>query len=185
MTGGELNEGQGTQPQSWAAILINSVGMLASIIAAAILLETLFLPVLQIFGSSMEPTLHEGDFVVAMRYMTPKRGDIVAFYNNNKILVKRVIALPGEQVNLDEDGRVYIDGKRLDEPYLEKEALGGCDIELPCRVPEGTVFVMGDNRGISADSRNSAVGCIPEGQLIGKLVFRAWPIGEDVGIWAL
>ena len=182
MAGGGLNGEQGMRLRRWGAALLNSAGMLAVITAAAILLETMFLPVLQIFGSSMEPVLHEGDFVVVVRYAAPKRGDIMAFYSGGKILVKRVIGLPGEKVDMDADGRVYIDGEQLDEPYLEKAASGGCDIDLPCQVPEGSVFVMGDNRGVSADSRNLAIGCIPEEQMIGKLIFRVWPTDRGLGI---
>lgn len=189
MTGEEQEEGRagtavaererGTAISRWAAAFLNGAGMLAAITAAAILVETLLLPVLQIYGSSMEPALHEGDYVIALRYAAPGRGDVVAFYNNSKILVKRVIALPGEQVALDEDGRVYINGEQLDEPYLEKTAFGGCDIGLPCQVPEGKVFVMGDNRRVSVDSRNSSVGFVSKEQLIGKLVFRVWPRGME------
>ncbi|NBI93069.1 signal peptidase I [Lachnospiraceae bacterium] len=155
-----------------AVFFLNGMVMLAAAMAAAVLLETLFLPVLQIIGSSMEPALHEGDFVVAIRYTMPKRGDIVAFYSGDKILVKRVIALPGEQINIDRDGKVSIDGELLEEPYLQGAAFGMCDIKLPCQVMEGTIFVMGDNRGISVDSRSASVGCVREGQLIGKVIFR-------------
>ena len=150
----------------------NGMVMLAAAGAAAILLETLFLPAIQIFGSSMEPTLHEGDLVVAMRYVEPGRGDIIAFYSGEKILVKRVVGLPGEQVYIDGEGRVSIDGVPLEEPYLEVAALGGCDISLPCQVPEGTVFVMGDNRGSSLDSRSASVGCVGGSQIIGKVILR-------------
>ncbi len=155
---------------------LNGMIILAAATATVILLETLLLPVLQIFGSSMVPTVYDGEFVVAMRHVVPKRGDIIAFYSGDKILVKRVIGLPGEQISMDKWGRVYIDGELLDEPYLEKTAVGGCDIGFPCRVPEEAVFVMGDNREVSMDSRNSAVGCVQRGQFIGKLIFRIWPL---------
>lgn len=178
MAGEERDREQGELLRRRIPGLLNSIGVLAAVTAAIILLETLFLPVLQIFGSSMMPALYEGDFVAAMRYVTPGRGDIVAFYSNDRILVKRVIALPGEQVDIDMDGKVYIDGVWLEEPYINKLSYGGCDISFPIQVPAGTVFVMGDNRGISVDSRSSAVGCVEEGQLIGKVIFRIWPLGR-------
>ena len=178
MAEGETNECRRTRLRRRAIALLNGTSMLAAVTAAAILLETLLFPVLQIFGTSMAPALYEGDFVVAMRYVTPKRGDIVAFNSNDRILVKRVIALPGDQVDIDIDGNVYIDGIWLGEPYINELSYGGCDISFPIRVPPGSVFVMGDNRGISVDSRSSAVGCILEEHLIGKLLFRIWPMGR-------
>ncbi len=168
--------------ERWKRILrkvfSNGVGMVAILAALAILLETLIMPVLQIYGSSMTPALYEGDFVVAVKYVKPKRGDVIAFYSNQKILVKRVIALPGEQVDIDKDGKVYIDGSLLEEPYVNTPAYGGCDISFPFRIPEGELFVLGDHRGGSADSRSSSVGCVPEGQLIGKVLLHIWPVGR-------
>lgn len=185
MTGQEQNEEEAqaeserkTYTRHRIGVRWNSAGILAVILAAAILTVTLLLPVLQIFGSSMESALCEGDFVIVMRYVRPKRGDIVAFYNDNKILVKRVIALPGEQVDIDEEGKVYINGSLLEEPYVNELAYGGCDICFPVQVPEGTVFVMGDNRSVSVDSRSSSVGCVQEGQLVGKIICRIWPLTE-------
>ena len=146
--------------------------------AAAILVATLFLPVLRIYGLSMTPTVSGGDIVVSLRESTFSRGDIIAFYYNNKILVKRVIAFPGEWVDIDTAGNVTVDGDPLDEPYVTTKALGDCDIALPYQVPDGRLFVLGDNRIISSDSRVSAVGCIAEEQIVGKLVFRVWPLGR-------
>lgn len=113
-----------------------------------------------------------------MRNGTYQRGDIIAFYYNNKILVKRVIGMPGEWVDMDENGNVTIDGEPLEEPYLTEKSLGECDIELPYQVPEGRYFVMGDHRSVSSDSRSSQVGCVSEEQIVGKLLFRLWPLDE-------
>lgn len=139
------------------------------------LVATLFLPVLRIYGTSMTPTMTDGDIVVSVKGGSFERGDIIAFWFNNKILIKRVIAQAGEWVDIDEDGNVSINDEPLEEPYLTERALGECDIELPYQVPEGRVFVMGDHRSTSSDSRNSAVGCVAEEQIVGKLVFRVWP----------
>ena len=109
-----------------------------------------------------------------------EKGDVIAFYYNNKILVKRVIASAGEWVELDEEGNLYINGKLQDEPYIEEKALGECDIEMPYQVPEGRVFVMGDYRAVSVDSRSSSVGCVAEEQIVGKLVFKIWPL-KNIG----
>ena len=156
--------------------VLDSISMLAAVTAASILLETMFLPVIQIFGSSMAPALCGGDFVVAVKHVAPQRGDIVAFYSNDRVLVKRVAALEGEQVYIDGEGKVYIDGSLLEEPYVGEASYGGCDISFPFQVPEGGLFVLGDNRGVSMDSRNSTVGCVGEGDLIGRVTFRIWPL---------
>ena len=126
----------------------------------------------------MSPTLKEGDIVVSLKTGEFSTGDVVAFYYNNKILVKRVIASPGDWVDLDEDGTVYVNRERIDEPYLTEKAYGETNIELPFQVPESKIFVMGDNRAVSVDSRNTAVGCVAEEQVVGKIVFRVWPLGE-------
>ena len=142
----------------------------------AVLVATLWLPVLQIYGSSMTPTLEEGDIVVSIKSKTYETGDIVEFYYNNKILIKRVIAGSGDWVDLDEDGTVYVNGEKLDEPYVKDKAFGECDLELPYQVPESRIFVMGDHRSVSVDSRSKAVGCVAEEQIVGKLVCRIWPL---------
>ena len=126
--------------------------------------------------SSMTPTLSDGDIVVSVKGGEYSRGDVVAFWFNNKILVKRVVALPGEWVDIDGDGTVSVNGKPLEEPYLTEKALGECDLELPYQVPDGRLFVMGDHRSTSQDSRSSAVGCVSEEMLVGRLVFRVWPL---------
>ena len=157
-------------------VLRSTVYMLITVAAAAVLAATLFLPVLRIYGASMTPTLNSGDIVCSVKGSSFEPGDIVAFYYNNKILVKRVIARAGEWVDIDWEGNVYVDGELLQEAYVKEKALGECDIELPYQVPEGRIFVMGDHRSVSVDSRSSAVGCIAEEQIVGKLVFRVWPV---------
>lgn len=157
-------------------VLRNTIYTLITVAAIAVLVATLFLPVLRIYGSSMTPTLSDGDIVVSVKGGEYSRGDVVAFWFNNKILVKRVVALPGEWVDIAEDGTVSVNGKPLEEPYLTEKALGECDLELPYQVPDGRLFVMGDHRSTSQDSRSSAVGCVSEEMLVGRLVFRVWPL---------
>lgn len=159
-------------------MLRGTVAVLVVVAAAAVLISNLLLPILRIYGSSMTPTLVNGNIVAAVRNGTYQRGDIIAFYYNNKILVKRVVGMPGEWVDMDESGNVTIDGEPLEEPYLTEKALGECDIELPYQVPEGRYFVMGDHRSVSSDSRSSQVGCVSEEQIVGKLLFRLWPLDE-------
>lgn len=156
--------------------LRSTVYALITVAAVAVLVATLLLPVLQIYGSSMTPTLTDGDIVLSLKEADFQRQDIIAFYYNNKILVKRVIARAGEWVNIDEEGNVTVDGEPLEEPYVMDKSLGECDIQLPYQVPEGRLFVMGDHRSVSVDSRSSAVGCVAEEQIVGKLIFRIWPI---------
>ncbi len=154
----------------------STVGILLIAAAVAILIATLVLPVFRIFGTSMTPTLTEGQMVAAVKTENLKRGDLVAFYYNNKILVKRVIATAGEWVNIDAEGNVFIDDKLIDEPYLKEKSLGECDIELPYQVPDQRIFVMGDHRDVSVDSRTTAIGCISQEQIAGKLILRIWPL---------
>ncbi|MBE6984466.1 MAG: signal peptidase I [Ruminococcaceae bacterium] len=162
----------------YARVLRSTLYTLITVAAVAVLVATLWLPVLQIHGSSMTPTLYDGNIIVSVKDSEFESGDIIAFYYNNKILVKRVIAQPGEWVNIDEDGTVYVNGVALDEPYLTEKALGECNIELPYQVPAAKIFVMGDHRSVSADSRNTAVGCVAEEQIVGKIVFRVWPLAQ-------
>lgn len=167
--------------KKYRSVLRSTVYTLITVSAVAVLVATLLLPVLQIYGNSMTPTLTDHDIVLTVKTTDFSSGDIVAFYYNNKILVKRVIAKAGEWVDIDEDGNVYIgpnpnELKLVDEPYLNEKSKGDCNIEFPYQVPESRVFVMGDHRSISIDSRNTAVGCVAEEQLVGKLVFRVWPL---------
>lgn len=160
----------------YSRTLRSTIYTLITVAAAAVLVATLFLPVLRIYGTSMTPTLTDGDIVVSLKEGEFERGDIIAFWFNNKILVKRVIARAGEWVDIDGDGNVSINGELLNEPYLTEKALGECDIELPYQVPDGRIFVMGDHRSTSSDSRNTAVGCVAAEQIVGRLVFRVWPM---------
>ena len=126
----------------------------------------------------MTPTLGAGNIAVGVKGSSFDQGDIIAFYYNNKILVKRVIALPGDWVDIDQSGNIYVNGELLDEPYVQDKALGECDIELPYQVPEGRLFVCGDHRSTSVDSRSSSVGCVAEEQIAGKIIFRIWPLSD-------
>lgn len=162
----------------YAKVLRSTVYTLITVAAVAVLVAMLWLPVLQIQGSSMTPTLQDGSIIVSVKDSELESGEIIAFYYNNKILVKRVIASPGDWVNIDPDGTVYVNGVMLDEPYLTEKALGECNIELPYQVPAAKFFVMGDHRSISADSRNTAVGCVSEEQIVGKIVFQVWPLND-------
>lgn len=157
-------------------VLRSTIYTLIVVAAIAILIATLWLPVLQIYGSSMTPTLQEGEIIFSVKTSEFEPGDIVAFYYNNKILVKRVICGPGDWINIDEDGTVYINEIELEEPYLTEKALGDCNIELPYQVPDGRFFVMGDHRSTSVDSRNTTVGCVSQEQIVGKILFRIWPL---------
>lgn len=159
-------------------VLLSTVYTLVVVAAAAVLIAVLVLPVLQIYGSSMEPTLTEGDIVLSLKGTEFKSGDLVSFYVGNKLLVKRYIAGPGQWVDIDADGNVSVDGKLLEEPYLAEKALGECNISLPYQVPDGRIFVIGDHRSTSVDSRSTSIGCIADEQIVGKIIFRVWPLGD-------
>ncbi len=164
--------------RNYRGTLRSTVYTLITVSAVAVLVAVLLLPVLRIYGSSMNPTLNEKEIVVSLKGSNFHTGDIVAFYYNNKILVKRVIANPGDWVDIDEKGVVYVNKQALDEPYVQELALGDCNIELPYQVPESKIFVMGDNRATSIDSRHTSVGCVAEEQIVGKIVFCIWPFNR-------
>ena len=157
-------------------VLRSTLFTLVVVAAMAVLVATIWMPVLQIYGSSMTPTLNEGEIVVSVKGSDFEPGDLVAFYLGNKILVKRCIAGPGQWVDINENGDVSVDGKLLDESYLKEKALGECDQSFPYQVPDSRYFCMGDHRATSVDSRHSAVGCVAEEQIVGKIVFRVWPL---------
>ena len=158
--------------------LSGTVYVLTIVAAVAVLIATLVLPVLQIEGTSMEPTLYNGDIVLLMKTTRFDRGDLCGFTWNNKLLIKRVIGVPGDWIEIDTDGTVYLNGEKLDEPYVEQKALGECDLEFPYQVPQEQYFVIGDMRESSIDSRNTVIGCIPKEQIVGKVFFRVWPFSR-------
>lgn len=165
--------------KAYIKALRGTISVLTYMAAVAALIATLVLPVLQIEGTSMEPTLVNGDIVLLTKTTTFGRGDICGFSWNNKILVKRVIGIPGDWIEMDTDGTLYLNGEKLDEPYAQQLAFGECDLEFPFQVPQEQYFVLGDMRESSIDSRNTLVGCVENDQIIGKIFFRIWPL-EDI-----
>ncbi len=159
-------------------LLKNTFFSLLVVAAVSVLIATLFLPVLEIYGNSMNPALENGDIVVSVKTGELKQGDICCLYYNNQILVKRVIGVAGDIIVIDSDGNVYVNGELLDEPYLIEKAAGESDIEYPYTVPQQSLFVLGDNRATSVDSRNSLIGCVDVDEIVGKIVFRVWPLSS-------
>ena len=158
--------------QRYNVVLRSTIYSLITVAAIAVLVATLWMPVLQIYGNSMTPTLQDGEIVISLKASDMELGDIIAFYYNNKVLVKRVIAKPGDWVNILEDGTVYVNDTELVEPYLSEKAFGEADLEFPYQVPDEKVFVIGDHRATSVDSRHSVVGCVATEQIVGKIAFR-------------
>lgn len=159
-------------------MLRSTVSSLIVVAALAVLISLLFLPVLRVTGSSMTPTLQNDELVICRKYGGFKKGDVVAFYFNNKILLKRVIGVSGDIIDIAEDGTVYVNGEAIDEPYLNEKAFGECDLDLPYQVPDERVFVMGDHRSTSIDSRSTSVGCVANEAIVGEVIFRIWPFKE-------
>ena len=166
------------QRSTFFRVLRSTIFILVVVAAVAVIVATLVLPVMQISGTSMTDTLQDEDIVVAVRGADTKTGDVIAFYYNNKVLVKRVIANSGQWVDIDEEGNVYVDNQLLDEPYVTEKAKGDCNIKLPYQVPENRIFVMGDHRAISVDSRSTTIGCVAEEQIVGRIFLCVWPLNH-------
>ena len=162
----------------YTRVLRSTIYALVVVAAVAVLLATLFLPVLQVSGDSMNPTLQDKDVIVLVKSDSLKTGDLCGFYWQNKLLLKRVIGLPGDIISLDENGVVTVNGTVLDEPYVDELALGECDIKFPYQVPENRYFVLGDHRATSIDSRSSVIGCVEKSQIVGKVFIRVWPLSS-------
>ena len=161
---------------NYGRVLRSTIFSLLVVAAVAVIISMLLMPVLQISGTSMSDTLDDGDIVVALNNSNFEIGDVIAFYYNNEILIKRVIATASDWVDIDEDGNVYVNGEMLDEPYVSEKAKGDCNIQLPYQVPDGKCFVMGDHRETSIDSRNTTVGCVSSDMVLGRLLVRVWPL---------
>lgn len=167
--------------ERYKKLLKNTVYTLLVVAAISVLIATLFMPVLEIYGNSMNPTLNNKDIVVSIKTTDLERGDMCSVYYNNHILIKRVIGVAGDEIIMDEEGNVFVNGELIDEPYVKEKSIGECDVEFPYTVPERTIFVLGDNRSTSLDSRNSLIGCISLDEVVGKIVFRVWPL-ESFGV---
>lgn len=152
--------------------------VLVVVVAIAAIITTLWLPLLKVSGNSMTPTLEQDDVVAVIKQKQYKCGEMIAFYYNNKILIKRVIAGEGSVIDIDKDGNIYVDDDMLDEPYVKDKALGNCDIELPYQVPEHSWFVLGDDRSVSIDSRSTTIGCIDNENVLGRVFIRIYPFNK-------
>ena len=173
---GELN--RLSHKRRYHRALMSTIGTLIVVAAVAVLAATLFLPVMRVTGTSMEPNLYAGDIIVGVKTSSFELGQVCSFYFNNKLVLKRVIGNSGDWVNIDGNGRVYVNNVLLDEPYVQEYALGICDITMPYQVPDGKVFVLGDNRAESVDSRSTAVGCVAIEEIVGRIIWRVWPLDK-------
>ena len=158
--------------------ILTITGILVVAAAITALLATRLFVLLEINGASMAPTLNEGEIVILRQTKDIETGDLVGFYYGGKILLKRAIGSAGDYIDIDEEGNVYVNNEMIDEPYLEEKKLGRCELDFPYQVPEGMIFVLGDNRAVSIDSRIKAIGCVENGQIVGKVAFRAWPFAR-------
>ncbi len=158
--------------------VINTLCVLTVVAAVAVLIASLLLPVVRVVGDSMEPALYNEDLLLLVKTSKYKTGELCCFYYQNRLLIKRVIALPGDEVLINDEGTVFVNGQALDEPYLIEKSLGDCDIKFPYQVPEGKIFVLGDHRETSVDSRNSAIGCIETDRIVGRVLLRFWPLNN-------
>lgn len=163
-----------TRKARFLKLLRSTFAVIIVVAAVAVLISMLFLPVIQVSGDSMEPTLSNGDIILLVKTKHYSTGELCCISWQNKLLLKRVIGLPGDTVNIDEDGNVFVNGELIDEPYAQNKCLGECDIEFPCTVPDNTFFVLGDRRDTSIDSRSSVIGCVDYDQMIGKMLFKVW-----------
>ena len=164
--------------KEYNGVLRSTIYALLVVAAIAVLIATQFLPVLQVSGSSMEPTLADEDIILLAKTNSFQTGELCGFYWQNKLLLKRIIGTPGDIIDIKEDGTVFVNGEEIEEPYVSEKALGECDLTFPYQVPENRYFVMGDHRTVSIDSRSSVIGCVEKEQIIGKVIMRIWPLSE-------